>query len=105
MNQFAKRSLVCAETIGGVKTSGTGPAYPAPAVFIKRKAVLKSCLTTYAIKLGHQWRRFSETARAHGNASKLGQFRFTDAALVWEKKRKEAIRNLAEDGGEGDRES
>jgi hypothetical protein len=67
--------------------------------------VLKCRVATHAVKFGNQrrWRR--ETARAHGNAAKLDQFCFTDAALVGEKKRKEAIRNLAEDGGEGDRET
>ena len=67
--------------------------------------VLKWRVATHAIILGSQRRWNRETAHTHRNPSELGQFYLTDTAFVGEKKRKEAIRNLAEDGREDDRET
>ena len=66
---------------------------------------MKCRVATHAVILGSERGRNRETEPTHRNPSELCQFCFTDAALVGEKKRKEAIRNLAEDGGEGDRET
>jgi hypothetical protein len=64
--------------------------------------ILERSPASYTKVFRSQGRRRREAAAANGNSGEFRQGRFANAALVGEKKRKETVRNLAEDRRESD---
>jgi len=99
MDQFAKHALVRSKAICRIEATGSRAAQPAAALLIERKRIQEGRPAAHAEILGGHGKRTRETPAAHRNARELGQCRFANAAFVGENKRKEAVRNLLENGG------
>jgi hypothetical protein len=96
MNETAKSSFVKTEATGAVEPSQAGTADRANTMVVQRIGVDERRVTAGTEIIRFELNGGGEALRADGNPRPFIKGVFTDTAFVWEKQRKNAVRDRSE---------